>query len=178
MSSCTSSEITSSRTIWLLAFTAGATVAAWTVFASMAPMHPRVGSAILATTVPLGYQLSVFPAFGAFAGALALDVARGEPRRTWLPRAGLLAITGTLAVARLYGALPMSGHALFLFATLAYSATPPADRDAHWSLGACIPALLVVGWCKLVVWGDPLWFGASALLGCAVGVALARVARS
>jgi hypothetical protein len=171
-------EIVSLRTIWLLAFAAGATAVAWAVFESIAPLHPRVGTAILATTVPLGYQLSVFPAFGAFAGALALDVARREPLRTWLPRVALLAITGTAAVARLAGALPLSGHALFLFAALAYSMTPPADRDAHWSLGACIPALLVVGWCKLVVWGDPLWFGASALLGCVVGVALARLARS
>jgi hypothetical protein len=171
-------EIVGSRTIWLFAFTTGATAAGWAVFASIAPMHPRVGTAILATTVPLGYQLSVFPAFGAFAGALALDVAHREPPRTWLPRAALLATTGSLAVARLAGALPLSGHAVFLFAALAYSMTPPADRDAHWSLGACIPALLVVGWCKLVVWGDPLWFGASALLGCVVGVGLARVARS
>jgi hypothetical protein len=129
-------------------------------------------------TVPLDYQLSVFPAFGAFLGALVLDIARGDDRRTWLPRALLVASTGVLAVARLAGALPLSGHALFLFALLGYELAPPADRDAHLSLGLVIPALLVVGWCKLVVWGDPLWFAASTAMGLAIGAALARLARA
>jgi hypothetical protein len=95
-----------------------------------------------------------------------------------MPRAALLATAASLVVLRLAGALPLSGHAVFLFAALAYATTPPADRDAHWSLGACLPALLVVCWCKLVVWGDPIWFGVSALLGCAVGAGLARLARA
>jgi hypothetical protein len=129
-------------------------------------------------TVPLGYQLSVFPAFGAFVGALALDAARGDERRTWLPRAVLLATTGLLSVARVAGALPLSGHALFLFAALAYEVAPPADRDSPLSLAMIIPALLVVGWCKLVVWGDPLWFGVSAVLGSLLGAVLARLARA
>lgn len=158
-----------------------ATAAAWAAFAQMPPMPVRVGHVILETTVPLGYQLSVFPAFGAFLAALALDVARGDDRRTWVPRALLLASTGLLATARLMGALPLSGHGLFLFAALAYELAPPPGRDAqdaHVSLSLAIPGLLVVGWCKLVVWGDPLWFGVSAVLGTLIGVALARVARA
>jgi hypothetical protein len=163
---------------WALLGAALATGAACLVFARMPAMPVRVGHVVMDTTVPLGYQLSVFPAFGAFLGALALDAARGDERRTWLPRALLLASTGLLATARLTGALPLSGHGLFLFAALAYELTPPAGRDAHVSLALVIPGLLVVGWCKLVVWGDPFWFGASAALGVLVGVALARIARA
>jgi len=55
--------------------------------------------------------------------------------------------------------------------------------DPRWhgrlALGLLLaPALLVVAWCKLVVWGDPTWFCASAVLGALVGGALARAARA
>jgi hypothetical protein len=158
-----------------------ATAAAWAAFSRMPAMPVRVGHVVLETTVPLGYQLSVFPAFGAFLAVLALDVARGDDRRTWLPRALLLASTGLLATARLLGALPLSGHGIFLFAALAYELAPPPSRDAqdsHVSMALAIPGLLVVGWCKLVVWGDPVWLGASAALGAVIGLALARIARA
>jgi len=166
------------RLAWVLTFTVLAGLFAWAVFSRLPPMVVRVGFAASEATVPLGYQLSVFPAFGAFCGALALDVIRVDDRRTWLPRVALVATTGLLAVARVAGTLPLSGHALFLFAVLGYELAPPTDRDAPLSLALVIPALLVVGWCKLVVWGDPLWFGASAVLGVAIGTVLARVARA
>jgi hypothetical protein len=166
------------RSVWALAGAALATAAAWAIFSRMPAMPVRVGPIVTDTMVPLGYQLSVFPAFGAFVGTLALDVARRSERATWPTRAMLLALTGSLAAARLTGTLPLSGHALFLFGVLAYELTPPARRDAHVSLALVIPALLVVGWCKLVVWGDPLWFGVSTVLGVLIGVALARIARS
>jgi hypothetical protein len=67
---------------------------------------------------------------------------------------------------------------LFLFGTLAYEIAPPSDRDSTVVLTLVAPALLVVGWCKLVVWGDPLWLCASAVLGALVGGVLARVARA
>jgi hypothetical protein len=166
------------RTGWVLAAAAASSLLAWAVFGRMAPMQVMVGTVLTEASVPLGYQLAVFPAFGAFVGALALDIARAEERRSWLPRALVVASTGALSVARLAGALPLSGHALFLFAVLGYELAPPSDRDAHVSLALVLPALLVVGWCKLVVWGDPAWFAASAVLGLAVGVLLARVARA
>jgi hypothetical protein len=166
------------RLAWILSFAGLAACVAWVVFARLPPMVVRVGFSASAATVPLGYQLSVFPAFGAFCAALALDVRRAEDRRTWLPRAALVAATGMLSIARVAGTLPLSGHALFLFAVLGYELAPPTDRDAPVSLALVIPALLVVGWCKLVVWGDPVWFGASAVLGAALGVVLARLARS
>lgn len=166
------------RVAWVLAFASAALLVAWTVFARLPPMSVRVGRAAIDAVVPLGYQLSVFPAFGAFTGALALDAVRGDDRRTHLPRVALIVLTGLLAVARIGGALPLSGHGLFLFAVLGYELAPPTDRDAPLSLALVIPALLVVGWCKLVVWSDPAWFGLSALLGVALGAALARLARS
>jgi hypothetical protein len=166
------------RTVLLLAVAAATTAAAWTLFARLPAMPVRVGMSAVDASVPLGYQVSVFPAFGAFLGALALDVARAEARRTWLPRALLVGVLCALAAARIAGALPLSGHALFLFGVLAYAITAPADRDAHVLVALAAPALLVVAWCKLVVWGDPAWFGVSAVLGVAAGAAVARIARS
>jgi hypothetical protein len=166
------------RAAFVLSSAAVVTFAAWALFARLAPMHVQIGLSHVDATVPLGYQLSVFPAFGAFMGALALDVVRGDQRRTWGPRALLIASLGLLAVARLTGALPLSGHACFLFGALAYEIAPPSDRDSTAVLTLVAPALLVVAWCKLVVWGDPLWLGASAVLGALVGGALARAARA
>lgn len=166
------------RTAALLALAATVTAAAWTLFARLPAMPVRVGMSAVDGSVPLGYQLSVFPAFGAFLGGLAADVARAEARRTWLPRALLAAGFCALAVARVAGALPLSGHAVVLFGVLAYAVTAPADRDAHVLAALATPALLVVAWCKLVVWGDPVWFAASAALGAAAGAAVARIARS
>jgi len=166
------------RAAWLILGASVAGAVAWAVFARVPPLHVQVGLARLEGTVPLGYQLSVFPAFGAFVGAIALDVARGEARRAWLPRTLLVSGIGLLSVARLAGALPLSGHALFLFGVLAYEIAPPSDRDSAVSLALVVPALLVVAWCKLVVWGDPVWFLASAVAGALVGALLARSARA
>jgi hypothetical protein len=166
------------RPAWLLGFAVTALLLAWAVFTHLPPMPVRVGRAAIDAVVPLGYQLSVFPAFGAFCGAVVLDAVRGDDRPTLLPRAALVVFTSLLAIGRLGGALPLSGHALFLFAVLGYELAPPTDRDAPLSLALVIPALLVVGWSKLVVWSDPLWFGVSALAGAVVGAALARAARS
>jgi hypothetical protein len=166
------------RAAWLVLFAGAATATAWVLFTRLPPIPVRVGTATLGGSVPLGYQLSVFPAFGAFLGALVLDGLRGEARRTWLFRALLVASIGLLAIARLAGVLPLSGHACFLFAVLGYEIAPPSDRDSTAALALVVPALLVVAWCKLVVWGDPLWFCASAVLGGAVGAVLARAARA
>jgi hypothetical protein len=166
------------RVAWLLGGAAFAVLAAWAVLVHVPPMAVRVGRTATEAIAPLGYQLSVFPVFGAFLGALAVDLLRGDDRRTHLPRIALVLLTGIAATARVAGALPISGHALFLFAVLGYEIAPPTDRDAPVSLALVIPALLVVGWCKLVVWGDGTWFGASAAIGVALGAVLARLARA
>jgi hypothetical protein len=166
------------RLAWVLTVATLTSLTAWMVFSQVPPLAVRVGGAVTNAFVPLGYQLSLFPAFGALLGALALDIARGDDRRTWGPRAALFACTGLLGIARLAGAVPLSGHAVFLFAVLGYELAPPTDRDAHVSLVLVIPALLVVGWYKLAVWGDSPWFCVSALLGVSLGAVLARIARA
>jgi hypothetical protein len=166
------------RAALLLAFSAALTAAAWAVFARLPAMPVRIGMSVVDAAVPLGYQVSVFPALGAFVGALGVDVARAEARRSWLPRLLLVGLLCALAAARVAGALPLSGHALLLFGVVSYAVTAPADRDAHVLVALAAPALLVVTWCKLVVWGDPAWFGVSAVLGAAAGAAVARIARS
>ena len=166
------------RTALLLVFSAVATAAAWAVFARLPAMPVHIGMSAVDAAVPLGYQVSVFPVLGAFVGALALDVARAEARRTWLPRLLLVGALCALAAARVAGALPLSGHALLVFGVLAYAITAPADRDAPLLAALAAPALLVVAWCKVVVWSDPGWFGASAVLGAAAGALVARIARS
>jgi hypothetical protein len=168
------------RAAWLVGFAGVAMAAAWAVFVRLPPMHVRIGLTEVDSTVPLGYQLSVFPAFGAFLGALALDgvQAREASRRAWVARALLVGLLALLSVVRLTGALPLSGHALFLFGVLGYEIAPPSDRDSAVLLTLVTPALLVVAWCKLVVWGDVGWFCGSAAVGSVLGAALARAARA
>lgn len=178
-----------SRAGWEIAGGVLATAAAWVAFATRAPtlvgfagplprMPVLVGMTPTDLSVPLGYQLSVFPVFGATVAALALDVAGREAQRAWLPRAALVVTLGVLAAARLAGVVPISGHAVFLFGVIGYEIAPPSDRDAPLLCALAAPAVLVVAWCKLAMWGDPAWFAASAALGAAVGVGLARAARA
>jgi hypothetical protein len=127
--------------------------------------------------VPAHYQASVFPAFWWFSAALGLDFLRGTGRATLAPRAALLASTGLLAVARLGGALPLSGHAVFLAAVLGFELGAPRaeagrqgapTRPAAW---LAAPGLAITAWYKLAVWDDGPWLAASALVGGAVGLA-------
>lgn len=135
--------------------------------------------------VPAHYQASVFPAFCWFSAALGLDLLRGSKRSSIVPRAALLGSTGLLAVARLGGALPLSGHAVFLAAVIGFELASPRSRDgaptgpAAW---LAAPGLAITAWYKLAVWDDGPWLAASALVGGAVGVACgawaARAARA
>jgi hypothetical protein len=185
--------------LWAIVAAGAATVVAWVVFSRLPPMPVRMGSVSIDALVPTQYQVSVFPAFAAFVALLAIDVARAQARHTWAPRAALVAVTGVFALVRLSGAegarvlgsgaegvrvlgsgsaIPISGHALFLGAALAYALAPPVDRSAHVIVAVVIPGLLVTGWYKLVVWGDGAWFAASLVLGAAMGALLARRARA
>jgi hypothetical protein len=169
----------STRTAWTSAAALLSTGLAWLAFGRTAEVHVLVERAIAEAGLLLGYQLSVFPVLGSFVGALAVDAARGQDRRSLVPRALLVVTSGVLAVLRASGALPLSGHVFFLFAAVGYELAPPGgSRDAHVTLALVCPALLVVGWCKLVVWGDPAWFGLSAALGLGIGACLARWARA
>jgi hypothetical protein len=166
------------RTAWILAAASASTALAWLALEPTQAAEVQIGDTLTKASVLRGYQLSVFPALGAFVGALALDASRAQDPRSLRPRAVLVASAVLLSIGRLAGALPLCGHALALFAILGYELAPPSSRDAHLSLALAVPALLVVGWCKLVVWGDPAWFGLSAALGLAIGTWLARRARA
>ena len=141
-------------------------------------MRVLVGTEVLEQTVPLAYQVAVFPAFGALT-ALILVRFRGHGRadRVGLATLALLAASCGVAGLRLAGWLPLSGHALFLSAAALYAATLPEVRPLRLPLALSIAGLAVTAWYKLVVWGDAAWFAVSCAVGCLLGWVLARVAR-
>jgi hypothetical protein len=163
---------------------AAGTAGAWAFFAARPPMQVLVGTRPIDVWVPVHYQASAFPAFLTFTAALGLDAVNGRARGTLLPRAALVGVTGLLSTLRLGGALPLSGHAVFLSAALTYSVAGPRADDATPGGGGAAAALLSAGglavtaWYKLAAWGDGGWLGASALVGAAIGGACASWARA
>ncbi len=155
-----------------------ATIAAVVWFGTQPAMRVLVGTEALEQTVPLAYQVAVFPAFGALT-ALALVRFRGQGGRdrTGLTAAALVAVSSCAAVVRLAGWLPLSGHALFLSAAATYAMTLPRVRTLRLPLALSVAGLAVTAWYKLAVWGDAGWFSLSCAAGCVLGWALARVAR-
>lgn len=155
-----------------LAVGASLGVLAYAAFAMAPPMRALVGTTPLDALVPPVYQASAFPAFGAHLAALGSLVRARAPWPLLAPRAGLLVTLGALAIVRLLGAIPLSGHALFLGAALAFDGRGggPASRDRRLlsALG-----LGVTSYFKLFVWGDALWFAVSLGVGAPLGV-LAR----
>jgi hypothetical protein len=156
------------------------TAVAWAGFHLGPPMPVQVGMVRINETVPADYQASAFPAFTVFVLALVRDVLRDSARSTWLPRAILIGLTGLIAVVRLTGALPLSGHAVFLAAVIAYEVIPPLSPEGK--LAAVLAALgsLIVGYYKIGVWGDWIWLTLSVTAGAVIGTgsriwALARV---
>ncbi len=141
--------------------------AAW--FGSRPAMLVLAGLRATGERVPLHYQLAAFPAFGALAGAIAVDAASGKRAR--LARAALVAITGAAAIARLQGKLPLSGHALFLAAMLAFEQRS-AER-VPYGRGLAAAGLVVTAYYK-VAWNDALWGALSAAAGALIGAVLAR----
>ncbi len=149
------------------------TLAAWAFFASRPPMLAQVGMEVIDLPVPAHYQAAAFPTFSAWLFVLCLEVA---DRGLWgaLPRASSLGLTGALAAVRLTGALPFSGHALFLAAALAFDAAQ-AREQRPLLLVFSTAGLAVTAYYKLAVWNDPFWFLSSLAIGAAVG-GLAAVA--
>lgn len=188
--------LTDGATLLLAGAAAGGTGLAWLYFSSRPLMPVLAGLRETGALVPVHYQASVFPAFCWFSAALGLDLARGAARATWAPRAALLASTGLLAVARLGGTLPLSGHAVFLAAVIGFeiaqgqpapseqrqpapsehdgpSTSAARDRPANTRPSAWLaaPGLAITAWYKLAVWDDGPWLAASTLVGGAVGLA-------
>lgn len=136
-------------------------------------VHPDrpvlVGTETIDHLVPAHYQASVFPAYGAAVALLGADLLRGRLRASWIARFALLASTSVLACIRLAGALPLSGHVLFLVALLAHEVASRGRSGNVVLWGCAIPALGVASWYKLVVWHDVMWFVVSGVVGVGIG---------
>jgi hypothetical protein len=143
--------------------------AAWTGFTLGPPMPVQVGMDRLDAHVPPHYQASVFPAFTVCVVTLGRDVLRHSARPTWFPRALLIGLTGLIAVVRLTGALPLSGHAVFLAAAIGYEAFPPLGAEGKLVIALAGLGLLVVGYYKIAVWGDSTWLALSLIAGAVIG---------
>jgi hypothetical protein len=129
-----------------------------------------VGMTAIADVVPAHYQASAFPAFAAFAAAAVADHAH-LPERAWR-RVVLLVIAGSIAVVRLRGDLPLSGHALFLCASAAFDVRAADDEARAARLGLAFAGLATTAAYKLFVWRDFGWLAASAVVGLTLGIVL------
>lgn len=153
-----------------------AAAASWIVFASLPASRVMVGTHTIDSVVPLHYQASVFPAFGAYCGALALDLVAGD-RSIWLGRVVLVVAVVGLVVVRLTGHIGLSGHAVGCAALGMESMAGRRRSESGVVLALAAMGLAVTGWYKLGIWGDPGWFllsvatGAAVGYGCGVGLA-------
>ncbi|MEZ4302334.1 MAG: hypothetical protein R3B70_45830 [Polyangiaceae bacterium] len=119
----------------------GAGLAAWAGFAAGPPMRVRGGREVVDAWVPAHYQAAAFPAFG----AILYLVWRGRRDRDglWGSRAAVLATSCGVAVTRLLGAHPLSGHAVFLAAVCAHELA--GKREIACSAGAAALGLAITG---------------------------------
>jgi hypothetical protein len=149
---------------------AGATL----YFQSQPPMPVRVGTEPTDATVPPLYQASIFPAFGAFATALAYDVARGHAPASWLGRSLLLGATTTIALRRLAGRTALSGHAVFASAVIAHELGRRPWARAPFSVRLAAGSLGITAHYKNQ-WGDMDGFWHSAAVGALIGLVCRRL---
>lgn len=160
------------RRLLVLGASALGTLAAWVFFASRPPMLAQVGMQVIDAPVPAHYQAAAFPTFSAWLVLLGMEAIGSGGFRRALPRAVTLGVTGLLAAVRLTGALPFSGHALFLAAAVVFDAIR-AGRLRPLLLTLSMVGLGVTAYYKLAVWNDALWFLGSLGLGAGVGGAAA-----
>ncbi|MEZ4313284.1 MAG: hypothetical protein R3F14_35130 [Polyangiaceae bacterium] len=151
----------------------GAGLAAWGGFAAIPPMRVRVGREVVDAWVPAHYQAAAFPAFGAILYLVGRGFREGDG--LWGGRAALLGASCAVAVTRLLGAHPLSGHAVFLAAVCAHELA--ARRRSPVLLGAAALGLAITGAYK-AEWGDGVWGAVSAGVGAVLGAASWRVGRS
>jgi hypothetical protein len=136
-------------------------------FGSRPPMPVRVGCREIGEGVPVGYQVAVFPAFGALAAQGLLDAMAGRGGG----RLALLAVTSAAAAARLTGLSPVSGHALFLAAALGHELGH--DDPAPYVVPLAAGALAITVAHKLR-WGDVVGCVTASVAGAIVGAATLR----
>lgn len=172
------------RTTLVIAAASGA--AAWFGFSAIPPMQVRVGTDLVNEWVPPHYQAAAFPAFGALLYTLWSD--RHRRNAQWVGRLAILAATSTVAVTRLAGLHPLSGHAVFLAAVTTFESPPfsshpdpkanrPPSESTH-ALGSARRSPTLFGSAALglaitavykVKWGDTFWGGVSVATGVVIG---------
>ncbi|MBK8252414.1 MAG: hypothetical protein IPK82_07060 [Polyangiaceae bacterium] len=180
---------TNERTTFLAA--AGSGAAAWFGFSAFPPMQVRVGRDLVNEWVPPHYQAAAFPAFGALLYTLWND--RHRRNAPWVGRLAILAATSTVAITRLAGLHPLSGHAVFLAAVATFecppfspNSPPQAHKQTPQSTRPTIhrsPTLFMSAALGLAItavykvkWEDTIWGTASVAAGVAIGACARRVA--
>jgi hypothetical protein len=151
---------------------AGAAALAYGFFASRPPMQVLVGLRPIDEVVSPFYQAAAFASFG----HLAAQTGSRLWLRDWpsaLPALALLTATSGIAVARLSGWIPLSGHAVFLSSALVMAAA--GSDEEPLAGGAYAAAGLLVTAVHKVRWGDLSGFVASSALGLVLGAAACRL---
>lgn len=144
----------------------GTALIAWWAALHEAPL--LIGTTPQATLVPWWYQTVAFPPF-----LLLLASFLVEPRAPW-GRLTLLGASSLLAVVRLAGFIPLSGHAVFLAACVAAVAGGRRFAGAPAVMVTAALGLAVTAFAKWR-WGDLGWFSVSVVVGAALGLAARRL---
>jgi hypothetical protein len=140
------------------------------------PSHVLVGTQRLELWVPPIYQACVFPAFLTFVAVLGLELRARRATAEVAPKIALVGTTALLALVRLEGRLPLSGHALFLSAALSYELATGRRSQETWPWTTI--GIVITGYFKLFVWHDALWFAWSCAVGTLLGGGCALAARN
>lgn len=125
--------------------------------------HPDrllLGTTPQETLVPWWYQATAFPTFGWLLSEVVI-----EPRHR-VRRSLLVVVVSVIALVRLAGLIPLSGHATFLVAALAFS------WRRSWPVVITALLGLAVTTVYKCLWGDVLFFSLSVLTGALIGVSL------
>lgn len=143
----------------------GTAVVAW--WFSLHPQPLLLGVMPQPTLVPWWYQAAAFPPFLLLATGALLE------RRALGPRVGLLAGASLVAVVRLAGLIPLSGHATFLAACVVFTWGGAPIPRSRWVLATALVALGLTTAYKML-WGDEWYFLLSVAAGAALGLACRR----
>jgi hypothetical protein len=146
-----------------------ATFAGTAWFWAHPPMHVLVGSETIDALVPVHYQASAFPAFGAMVAAVLLALWERRAERRDRVRAALLLSCSIVAAARLLVTIPLSGHVVFLTAALVFERWLHVSKRVPFAWLLACAGIVVTAWYKLAVWDDYAWFAMSGVVGVAMG---------
>lgn len=127
-------------------------------------LHPQpllLGTVAQQQMVPWWYQLSAFPPFFLWLGSFLV---RPFPV---LPRVALLVSSSLVAVVRLMGFVPLSGHALFLSASTVFAWRCELPL-ARLSAGLSVLGLLQT-WAYKWIWNDLGYCLMSSCIGACIG---------